>query len=154
VRTATAASLGTVQDEINGLLAAVREQREIFELNYGLRPHKASVFTRYSFAGGKLRGTFVGGGLRYQSRNVLQKNFATGAVLEGEPLFGVDALVGHTARMTVGSRRIVGRYQLNVRNLLDERKPLIGRYNSDFSGIRRVVLQEPRQLRLTAAFEF
>ena len=154
VRTATAASLGTVQDEINGLLAAVREQREIFELNYGLRPHKASVFTRYSFAGGKLRGTFVGGGLRYQSRNVLQKNFATGAVLEGEPLFGVDALVGHTARMTVGSRRVVGRYQLNVRNLLDERKPLIGRYNSDFSGIRRVVLQEPRQLRLTAAFEF
>ena len=154
IRTATAASLGTVQDEINGMLAAVQEQREIFELNYGMRPHKASAFTRYSFSEGRLKGAFVGGGLRYQSKNVLQKNFSTGAILEGEELFTADALVGYTTRVSIGSRKIQCRFQLNVRNLLDETKPLIGRYNSDFSGIRRVILREPRSLRLTTTFDF
>ena len=154
VRTATAASLGTVQDEINGILAAVQEQREIFELNYGMRPHKASVFTRYSFSEGVLRGAFVGGGLRYQSKNVLQKNFSTGAILEGGEIFATDALVGYSTRVSVGSRRVQCRFQLNVRNVLEDTKPIIGRYNSDFSGIRRVVLQEPRSFRFTTTFEF
>ncbi len=154
VRTATAAALGTVQDEINGMLTAVQEQREIFELNYGMRPHKASVFTRYSFSEGRLKGAFVGGGLRYQSKNVLQKNFSTGAILEGGEVFATDALMGYTTRVSVGSRRIQCRFQLNVRNVLDETKPIIGRYNSDFSGVRRVILLEPRSFRFTTTFEF
>jgi hypothetical protein len=56
--------------------------------------------------------------------------------------------------VSIGSRKIQCRFQLNVRNLLDETKPLIGRYNSDFSGIRRVILREPRSLRLTTTFDF
>lgn len=154
IRTATAASLGTVQDEINGTLAAVAEQRDIFELNYGMRPHKANVLTRYAFTAGRLQGFFVGGGARYQSRNVLQKNFATDEILRGRELFTMDAFAGYATRVTAGERKIPCRFQLNVRNLLDETKPIIGRYNSDFSGIRRVVLQEPRNLRFTTTFDF
>lgn len=56
--------------------------------------------------------------------------------------------------MTVGSRKISCRFQLNVRNVLDTTKPIIARYNSDFSGIRAVLLEEPRTLRLTTTFEF
>lgn len=154
IRTAGAASLGTIQDEINGMLAGIDEQRERYELNYGMRPHKANVFTRYSFTSGWFKGFFVGGGMRYQSKNVIQKNFVSGEIYEGREIFQTDALVGYTSRVTVGGRKISCRFQLNVRNLMDETEPLIGRYNSNFSGVRRVILQEPRNLRLTTTFEF
>jgi hypothetical protein len=62
--------------------------------------------------------------------------------------------MGYTTRVSVGSRRIQCRFQLNVRNVLDETKPIIGRYNSDFSGVRRVILLEPRSFRFTTTFEF
>ena len=154
ITTTSAASLGTIQDEINGMVAGVAAQREIYSLNYGMRPHKASVFTRYTLSSGRFKGVFFGGGARFQSSNIIQKNFVTDEIYRGQAIFQVDALAGYTTRLAVGERKIRCRFQLNVRNLLDETKPLIGRYNSNFSGIRRVILQDPRSLRLTTTFDF
>lgn len=87
LRTTGAASLGTIQDELNGMVSSVAADRERYSLNYGTRPHKANVYTRYSFNAGRLKGFFVGGGGRYQGKNVIQKNFTTGEIYTGRPFF-------------------------------------------------------------------
>lgn len=58
-------SAGTIQDELELIHMTLTQNRLDNELGYGNRPHKANVFTRYSFADGKLKGLFVGGGVRF-----------------------------------------------------------------------------------------
>jgi len=44
--------------------------------------------------------------------------------------------------------------QLNVRNVSNSYLANIGRYNDNYTGVRRVYFNEPRSYRLTTTLEF
>ena len=145
----------TMTEEIGIIFDGVDETREIYELNYGVRPHKANVFTRYTLSEGRLKGFFIGAGARYQGRAILQRDFDTDTLYRGPSLFEMDALLGYSTRLNWGGTNGTRlKLQLNVSNLLNDDDPIVARYNSDFSGIRRVQLVDPRSYRLTATFSF
>ncbi len=144
----------TMTEEIGIMLDGVAETREIYELNYGVRPHKANIFSRYSFSEGRLKGFYVGMGARYQGSAVLQRDFNTDTLYRGPSLFAMDGLIGYSTRLNWGANRTNLKLQLNISNLLDDDDPIVARYNSNFSGVRRVQLVDPRSFRLTATFNF
>jgi hypothetical protein len=127
----------TMTEEIGIMLDGVAETREIYELNYGVRPHKANIFSRYSFSEGRL-----------------QRDFNTDTLYRGPSLFAMDGLIGYSTRLNWGANRTNLKLQLNISNLLDDDDPIVARYNSNFSGVRRVQLVDPRSFRLTATFNF
>lgn len=120
----------------------------------GERRYGANLFTRYTFDHGALKGFFVGGGGRYQSRNIISTD------TRGDPIYGrtlalVDALVGYEFKPALFSRRIPVELQLNVSNVFDSDKYQI--YTVawwDHSVPERIGLQEPRRFTLTARFSY
>jgi hypothetical protein len=52
---------------------------------FGTRPYKANLTTRYRFAEGRLKGLFVGGAGRYQSRNLTRISQLNGREIWGTP---------------------------------------------------------------------
>ncbi|MBI4622594.1 MAG: hypothetical protein HY736_05140 [Verrucomicrobia bacterium] len=140
----------------------------LFALNrigYNNRPHKANAFTRYTFDSGRLRGIFVGGGVRWQDNNVLQREIigfdalnkdVLGKIVYGPEIFNVDALVGYATRLKSGflGRGTTLRVQLNVQNALDSDRIQVIRLNRVGDGYWRVVPREPRSFRLSASLGF
>jgi iron complex outermembrane recepter protein len=116
---------------------------------FGNRSHKASVFSRYAFSEGWLRGVSLGAGYRHQSKIVVGRT-ANNGTLYGNSFSRVDAMAGYEVRGL--PRRMSLQLQLNVSNVLDETAPLILRYQG--GDIRRYKLSEPREWRLTATFGF
>ena len=120
---------------------------------FGTRPHKLNSTFRFKFDNqSKLRGAFVGGSVRYNGRNFLSQERASGRVYWGnESLLG-DAFAGFRTRLP---RTKIGlTLQLNVKNISNSYLANIGRYNDDYTGIRRVYLNEPRSYRLSTTLEF
>ncbi len=128
--------------------------------SYGNRPHKANLWTRYTFTSGPLRGLGLGGGWRYQSANVAGVILATGQKLWGNPrslgdLFfqyktkGVAGIWADTTRVT---------YQLNVTNFLDDRTIIATKLDRDTNtGVtfyRRAYRENPRVFSFTMRLEF
>jgi outer membrane receptor protein involved in Fe transport len=99
-----------------------------------------------------MRGTFVGGSFRYQGKNYLSMDLTTKRVYWGNETALVDAFAGY--RFRVPRSKINATVQLNVKNLFDSYRVNIGRYNTDYSGLRRVYLTEPRSWRLTTTLDF
>jgi outer membrane receptor protein involved in Fe transport len=149
-------SQGSIEDEISRVKIDLANRQVANALGFGSRPHKANVFTRYSFSGGKLRGLQIGGGLRYQSSSANQRDLATSTDYWGERIFQCDAMLGYKRPIgkLFGQRSLGLSVQLNVANVLDETKPLTGRLNDRFNGLRRVYFQEPRSFRLTTTVEY
>ena len=139
--------IAEIQEEEIDARAAAQEQ------GFGSIPHKATFTTRYRFPGGMLRGLFVGGALRYQSKVFAQRDTATGREYwSNESLVG-DAFGGYKFRLP-WHRRLNATVQLNVRNLTNSYLATTARWNADFSGPRRLYLREPRSWRLTMSVEY
>jgi outer membrane receptor for ferric coprogen and ferric-rhodotorulic acid len=130
------------------------------EQGYGNRRHKANVWTRYSFASGRLRGLAVAGGWRFQSKNIAGINLATGEALYGNPRSLFDLMVQYRTRgfLRFHRDRLSVTYQLNVFNLLDDRTFFITKKDVDaVSGerfMRRGFREEPRNSSLTVRIGF
>ncbi|WP_414662467.1 TonB-dependent receptor plug domain-containing protein [Horticoccus sp. 23ND18S-11] len=119
---------------------------------FGTRPHKMNGTARYRFSEGPLRGVFVGGSIRYNGKNFLSQNLATGRVYWGNESVLGDAFAGYRTR--VPRTKLPVTLQLNVKNISDSYRANIGRYNDDYTGVRRVYLNEPRSYRFTTTLEF
>ncbi len=119
---------------------------------FGTRPHKMNGTARYKFSEGKLRGLFVGGSVRYSGKNFLSQELATGTVYWGNESILGDAFAGY--RFKVPRTKFNATVQLNVKNVGNDYLANIGRYNDNYSGVRRVYLNEPRSFRLTTTLDF
>ncbi len=119
---------------------------------FGSRPHKVNGTARYAFREGKLRGAFIGGSMRYNGKNFMSWDKATGQVYWGNESILADAFAGY--RFKVPRTRINATVQLNVRNLGNDYLANVGRYNDNYTGVRRVYLNEPRSFRLSTTLDF
>jgi outer membrane receptor protein involved in Fe transport len=150
----------TIEQSIAFMLDGYRAQADLeFIGELGTRKHKANVFTRYDFTWEKLKGAYVGGGYRYQSRNLAGSDVTTRRGFYGQPItWQGDALAGYKFQKSALQR--VGRWvdgltlQLNVSNIFDDDPFLITRILPDGVTVQRAVVQAPRTWRLQARFEF
>ncbi len=137
--------------------------RDALSFGYGKRPYKATATGRYTFVEGRLKGTFVGGGLRWQSKALIGReivgvdavgNTRFGGTYYGSDDFKADAFLGYRRKVAMGRRNAELTFQLNVTNLTDEAivQPL--RYNNFRSGYSRVLLNAPRQFKLSTILTF
>jgi iron complex outermembrane recepter protein len=116
----------------------------------GNRRYKMSLFTRYGIDRGPLKGAYIGGGYRHQSKMFIGLDDNLNK-LYGNSFWYADALAGYSTRLGKGRRLS---FQLNVRNVFDKRDPLVIRLRPDHETIRRFVIQPPRTWRLSTNFEF
>ena len=119
---------------------------------FGTRPYKANLTARYRFAEGKLKGLFVGGAGRYQSRNLTRISQLNGREIWGTPTVFADTFAGY--RFTVPGRKIPMNVQLNIRNMFNSYLVGVGRLNAQENGYLRIYLNEPRNYRLTIGADF
>jgi outer membrane receptor protein involved in Fe transport len=147
-----AALLALVNNEIALTEAELDSQFVRQNSPFGTRPHKANATARYRFSEGRLKGTFIGGAVRYQGRNFISRDAATGRDYWGTPIVNGDAFAGYRLRLPWGNLPVT--VQLNVRNLTNSCNVTVGRYNAAYSGVSRVYLQDPRSYRLTLSTEF
>lgn len=154
-----------VSAEITGIENGVDNVFALNKIGFNSRPHKANAFVRYSFDSERLKGFFVGGGVRWQDKNILQREILgfdalgkdiLGKILYGPEIFNVDALVGYSTRLKWNplGRDATLRVQLNVQNALDSDSIQVVRWNRVGDGYWRVVPREPRNFRLSASFGF
>ncbi|MDO8542158.1 MAG: hypothetical protein Q7S40_17100 [Opitutaceae bacterium] len=134
------------------------------------REWRVRATTRYSFREGWLKNAFLGASYLWSSANVVgyrqsvvsnaYPNLGIGGTIsvsditrpyEGNPLTAIDAFAGYSRRLLRG--KIGWRGQLNVRNLLDKRDPLIRDVFSDGS-VRQFNLPQPRLFILTNTFSY
>jgi hypothetical protein len=153
---ALAAGDPTLLETINTEIALIDDELDfqIARQNspFGTRPHKLNFTTRYKFTEGRLKGLFAGGGARYQGKNYMQRNNATGQVFYGNEKLNADVFVGYRVRMPWVNRPVL--FQVNVKNVTNSYLVGVGRYNDTFDGLRRVYLTEARSYRLTMSMEF
>ncbi|MEY4003922.1 MAG: hypothetical protein RLZZ221_18 [Verrucomicrobiota bacterium] len=119
---------------------------------FGTRPYKANLTGRYRFAEGRLKGLFIGGAGRYQSRNLTKYSSIDGRALWGTPTLFADAFAGY--RFVVPRWKLPMTAQINARNLFNSYLTGVGRYNATENGYLRVYLNEPRNWKLTVSTEF
>lgn len=137
--------------------------REYYGFGYGERPYKANVSGRYRFTEGILRNVFAGGGVRWQGESKLGRRIvgrnAAGKRIFGETIYGpenfkMDAFVGYRREVSLRGFSPELTVQVNVTNLTDEDEVMPLRYHVLHSGYARVLLFEPRRVRLTVGLEF
>ena len=116
----------------------------------GNRHHKVSLFTRYNFSSGWLKGAYIGGGYRHQSKMFVGVD-AAGDKLWGNSYWQADAMAGYTVRGLRNGRRMS--FQLNISNVFNEREPLVTRYQ-DNGSVNFHVIQAPATWRFTTNFEY
>ena len=121
-------------DAVPGLVR-IRSNRDTF-----------SLFTRYGFRTGPLKGLTVGGGVSYRSPAALNTQMVNHKVVTiwGSIITEYEALAAYPFRLNAQLR---GRVQLNVRNLLDRQ-----RYQEVLLAQTRY--QAPRSLTLTTRLSF
>lgn len=149
---------GTVANRIADAdreLATVRSEEE---RGYGSRRHKSNVWTRYSFTKGRLKGVSVGGGWRFQSKNIAGVDFASGRLLYGNPRSVGDFMLQYRTKGIWGLvRRARATYQLNIANVLDDRTIVVTNLGTDdLTGavyMRRGFREEPRSISFSVRTE-
>jgi len=120
---------------------------------FGSRPDKMNGTFRYKFdAQSRLRGAFVGGSIRYNGKNFISWDRGTGHIYWGNASVFGDAFAGY--RFRVPRSKINATVQLNVKNISNSYLASIGRYNDDYTGVRRIYLNEPRSYRFTTTLDF
>jgi hypothetical protein len=171
---------GSIADLIQG-----PNNRQLFRLNdriqqeeqrWGLRPYKANLFSAYDIKEGWLRGFSVGGGVRWQSKNVIgganrsqidptfNRNTDKDVALEfkGVDIFQTDLMLRY--RHKPKSKWGPVTYQLNVYNVLDDDDIIPQRLATSptqmFPGGDRGVaytrfdIVQPRNFRFSVSYEF
>ena len=158
------ALLATVETNIAAIQTTELDGRAVAqEQGFGSIPHKATLTTRYKFdgqgfMGDRLKGAFVGGAVRYQSKIFSQTdNRAASAGGTGKEYYAdgtlfTDAFVGYRFRLPW--QKLPASVQLNGRNIFNSDLVSLARYNADFSGARRIYLREPRSLRFTVSVDY
>jgi hypothetical protein len=138
-------------------LAAIRREEE---QGYGNRKHKANVWGRYSVTQGRLKGLALGGGWRFQGKNMAGYDLVTGTPLWGNDRSLFDVMIQYRTKGLLGYRpeKTTVTYQLNVTNLLDDDSLYITGMAADtVTGehfVRRAFREEPRNLSLTLRLDF
>jgi outer membrane receptor for monomeric catechols len=117
----------------------------------GNRRHKVSLFSRYNFSSGWLKGAFIGGGYRHQSKMFIGLDPTLNKIY-GNSYWYADAMAGYQLQELRKGRRLG--FQLNVMNIFDQRDPLVTRMTPDRSSIVRYVVQSPLTWRFTTNVEF
>ncbi len=115
LNTATAGT--TVAQEIFNFTETISDTKEENEKRWGVRPHKASVFTAYDFKTGFLKGLTIGGGGYWRSANIIGAN-AAGREITGKEISSAEAMLAYTCSLGRLPGRV--RFQVNVSNLLDK----------------------------------
>lgn len=153
---AAAAGDATLLATVNQQLATAHENIDAMaslqNSAFGTRPYKANLTARYRFAEGRLKGAFVGGAARFQSRNLTRISQIDGREIWGTATIFADSFAGY--RFTLPGRKIPMSVQLNIRNLFNGYLAGIGRLNAQENGLLRVYLNEPRNYRLTIQADY
>jgi iron complex outermembrane receptor protein len=128
---------------------------------WGLRPYTANLYTSYTFDSGRLKGFSVGGGVRWQSANIIGAG-ADGSEIAGRSLYANDLMVRYRQRL---KDKTIS-YQVNVSNVLDDHEPIPQRLGNGlenyipFPGpdrgyaLQRIDLVAPRSFRASVTLEF
>ena len=171
---------GSIADLIQG-----PNNRQVFRLNdriqqeeqrWGLRPYRANFFSAYDFKGGSLNGFSVGGGVRWQSRNVIggakrsqiDPSFNPGTdkdtavEFKGVDIFQTDLMLRYRYKPKGDLKPVT--FQLNVYNVLDDDDIIPQRLatspSQSFPGGDRGIaytrfdIVEPRSFRFSIAYDF
>ncbi len=144
--------LATIDRELGIAYQSLSDMADLQNNPFGTRPYKANLTTRYKFSEGRIKGAFVGGAVRYQSRNLTKYSSLDGRPLWGTPTIFADWFVGH--RFIVPHTKLPVNLQLNVRNAFNSYLVGVGRRNTQENGVLRVYLNEPRSYRVTAGVDF
>lgn len=140
----------TLREEILDYQGELRAQTEAVGIGkLGNRRHKVSVVTRYTLTNGWLRGAYVGGTYRHQSK-MFSGLDANGNVVYTNSFWRSDFLAGYAVR---GLKDHKLSFQLNVFNVFNKHDPLITRFADDGS-VFRYVVQPPTTWRLIMNFEY
>jgi hypothetical protein len=116
----------------------------------GSRRRQGNLFTNYRFTDGALKGFNIGGGVRYLGPLSVGVDQADLSLMFGNSKTLYDLLLGY--RRKLGKRMDV-KFQLNIRNLLDERDYTVAGLESD-GRLRRMVLQSPREYQFRTTFSW
>jgi iron complex outermembrane receptor protein len=148
-----------VETNIASIQTAELQDRAASTLGaFGSVPHKAAFTTRYKFSDGAIKGAFVGGGMRYQSKAFAQTDTraasagGTGRDYYSNMTLFTDLFAGYRFRSPWFKVPVA--LQLNIKNLTNSYLNTTARYNSTFSGARRIYLYEPRSFKLTVSFDY
>lgn len=147
-----AALLATVNQHLTTAHENIDAMAALQNSGFGTRPYKGNLTARYRFAEGKLKGLFVGGAGRYQSRNLTRISQLNGREIWGTPTIFADSFAGY--RFTAPGRKIPMNVQLNIRNMFNSYLVGVGRLNAQENGYLRIYLNEPRNYRLTIGADF
>jgi len=147
----------------------------------GSRPLKVNLTARYAFQQNWLKGFAVVGSMRYNSPNrmpdpardwlssqdvtpdahptTLAMDPATftdyATMIKGNTLLFWDAMLSYRCKIFGGRANMT--LQLNLKNIFNQSLVTPGQYRKAFDGtiyLRRIYLNEPRSIRLTANFDF
>ena len=141
----------TIAQDVAEYQGALREQTEANGISkLGNRRHKVSFVGRYNLEFGWLKGAYVGGTYRSQSKMFTGLDNTTGEPVYSNSYWRSDLFAGYTVRGLRDGRRLS--FQLNVFNVFNQHDPLITRYSDDGSVFRNVV-QPPTTWRFTTNFE-
>ena len=146
------AELATFETAVSELYSELGFQVDRQNSPFGSRPHKLNGTARYAFREGTLRGAFVGGSVRYNGKNFMSWDKATGQIYWGNESVLADAFAGYRFRLPWA--KVPATVQLNVKNVGNHYLANVGRYNDNYTGVRRVYLNEPRSWRLTTTLDF
>jgi outer membrane receptor for ferric coprogen and ferric-rhodotorulic acid len=152
----------TVAQEVFNLIESMNTEIRENEQRWGLRPHRANVFTAYDFTTGRLKGFTIGGGYRWRSPNIIGDT-SGGGERKGEPIGAADLLLRYRRKLSEGRFKGALSFQINVMNLFNEGDILPTHISSTTSfqvpggrgiGYSRFSLVPPRSVRFTTSYEF
>lgn len=151
-----------VAEHVERMQLAIDDVRNAGAFGFNNRPYKANMFTRYNFSTGRLKGLFVGGGVRWQSQNRVQRVVtglnATGRPVYGDILYGpeileMDALIGYGGRADIFGQKTNWRIQLNGYNVFNNREIQVLRYSADGTRLWRVTPRAPGSWRVSFSID-
>ncbi|MDQ8183126.1 TonB-dependent receptor plug domain-containing protein [Pelagicoccus sp. SDUM812005] len=124
------------------------------EVKRGLREFKYNLFTAYDFTEGKAKGLTIGGGLRYQSANIVGVD-GEGNILKGDDLSYVDLMLRYRFKQKLFGKAATS-IQLNVNNLFEKEglipvryAPVQGENYSNPDIVDAATFHDPQSVRLT-----
>lgn len=133
--------------------------RRMEEIKRGLRKHKFNLFTAYDISEGPLKDLTIGGGIRYQGKNIVGVD-GSGNILKGRRINYLDLMLRYNfgTRIIRGARTSI---QLNIRNVLNSNSLMPIRYapvpGQDYSYaniVDRYTYQQPREFVLSLNMHF
>ncbi|MBI5771828.1 MAG: TonB-dependent receptor plug domain-containing protein [Verrucomicrobia bacterium] len=146
------AELATFNQAVADLDSELAFQVDRQNTPFGARPHKLNGTARYSFREGLLRGTAIGGSVRYNGKNFMSWDRVTGHIYWGNETLLGDAFASYRTKLPRWNLPVS--LQLNVKNITNSYLANVGRYNDNYTGVRRLYLGEPRSFRFTTTVEF